>query len=102
MKDRYLIIGSNSFSGSNFINYILSKKVKVIGTSRSNEINKIYLSYKKNKLVKNFSFFKVDLNHDYLKLFKIIKKFKPNFNNYSGIIVKKPMPNSVFNRFPPN
>lgn len=79
MKDRYLIIGSNSFSGSNFINYILSKKVKVIGTSRSNEINKIYLSYKKNKLVKNFSFFKVDLNHDYLKLFKIIKKFKPNY-----------------------
>ena len=79
MTEKYLIIGSNSFSGSNFINFILSKKKRVIGVSRSNEINKVYLPYKSNKYVRNFSFFKIDLNKDCLKLVKIIKKFKPNY-----------------------
>ena len=79
MKKRYLIIGSNSFSGSNFINYILSKNTKVIGISRSNEINKVYLPYKKNKFIKNFNFYKIDLNFDSSKLYRIIKKFKPTY-----------------------
>ena len=36
--DKILIIGSNSFAGSNFIDFILNKKVKVFGVSRKNEI----------------------------------------------------------------
>lgn len=78
--NKYLVIGSNSFSGSNFINYILSKKnIKIIGTSRSKEINKVYLPYKNNKYLKNYSFFKIDLNKDLKKLIKIIRKFKPSY-----------------------
>ena len=46
---KFLILGSNSFSGSNFIDYILKKKHKVIGVSRSKEINSAFLTYKKNK-----------------------------------------------------
>ena len=54
IMNKYLVIGSNSFSGSNFINYILSKKnIKIIGTSRS-KINKVYLPYKNNKYQKLF------------------------------------------------
>ena len=78
--NKYLVIGSNSFSGSNFINYILSKKnIKIIGTSRSKEINKVYLPYKNNKYLKNYSFFKIDLIKDLKKLIEIIRKFKPSY-----------------------
>ena len=46
MKKTILVIGSNSFSGANFINHLLQKKHKVIGVSRSTEINSIFLPYK--------------------------------------------------------
>ena len=76
MKSPILIIGSNSFAGSNFSDYLLDKKLKVLGVSRSKEINQIFLKYKKNKnYKKNFSFYKIDLNKDkdISKLIKIIK-----------------------------
>lgn len=77
-KKTYLVLGSNSFSGSNFINYLLSKKCKVIGVSRSNEIKKEFLPYKNNLNSKLFFFKKVDINKDISKLIKIIKKYKPS------------------------
>ena len=42
IKKKFLIIGSNSFSGASFINLILSKKYEIIGVSRSNEIKRIF------------------------------------------------------------
>lgn len=77
-KKTYLVLGSNSFSGSNFINYLLSKKCKVIGVSRSNEIKKEFLPYKNNLNSKLFFFKKVDINKDISKLIKIIKRYKPS------------------------
>ena len=76
---KYLIIGSNSFSGSNFINFLLSKNNIVRGVSRSKEINSVFLPYKKNKNIKNFKFYKIDLNKDLKKLINICDIFKPNF-----------------------
>ena len=37
MNSFVLVIGSNSFAGSNFVNFLLSKDYKVIGLSRSQE-----------------------------------------------------------------
>tara|TARA_Y100000389_G_C17471474_1_gene531650 strand:- start:28630 stop:29616 length:987 start_codon:yes stop_codon:yes gene_type:complete len=76
---KYLIIGSNSFSGSNFVNFLLSKNNIVRGVSRSKEINSVFLPYKKNKNIKNFKFYKIDLNKDLKKLINICDIFKPNF-----------------------
>lgn len=75
---KILIIGSNSFSGSNFINFLLTKKFTVFGVSRRREINQENLIYKNNKYIKNFKFYKIDLNlkKDINKLVKIIKKQK--------------------------
>ena len=76
MRNPILIIGSNSFAGSNFCDYLLGKKFNVIGVSRSKEINQIFLKYKNNNhYKKNFSFYKIDINKDkdILKLIKIIK-----------------------------
>ena len=80
MKKRFLIIGSNSFSGSNIINLLLSKNHQVVGVSRSNEIEKVFLNYKHNKNIKKFKFYKIDINKhsQRIKLNDIISKFKPN------------------------
>ncbi len=80
MKKKFLIIGSNSFSGSNIINLLLSKNHQVVGISRSNEIEKEFLNYKKNKNIKKFKFYKIDINKhsQRIKLNDIISKFKPN------------------------
>ncbi len=80
-KKIFLIIGSNSFSGSHFIDYILSLKHKVIGVSRSSQINSIFLPYKKNNLIKNFKFYRIDLNNEKenKKLVNIIKKYKVEY-----------------------
>ena len=87
MKKRFLIIGSNSFSGSNIINLLLSKNHQVIGVSRSNEIEKEFLNYKQNKNIRKFKFYKIDINKhsQRIKLNDIILKFKPNIViNYSA------------------
>ena len=71
MRSNFLIIGSNSFSGSNFVNFLLNKKIKVVGLSRSNELDYRYLTYKNNKYLKFFKFIKFNLNKDLHSLEKI-------------------------------
>ncbi len=86
-SERYLVIGSNSFSGSNFIFKILeaSKNNKVIGISRSKEYPDYFLKYKKAKNFKNFSFFKCNLKNEH-KIYSIIEKFKPKYViNYAAL-----------------
>ena len=63
-----LVIGSNSFSGANFVNFILNKKIKVIGVSRSKELNKVFLPYKYNSNIKNFKFYKIINKYKELKI----------------------------------
>ena len=53
---KILVIGSNSFSGSNLVNSLLDKDYDVFGISRSNEYNPIFLPYKTNPRIKNFKF----------------------------------------------
>ena len=78
-KNKYLIIGSNSFSGSNLINYLLNKKSHVIGVSRSYQYDKNFLKYSDNKFLKNYKFFKMDINRDLKKILELIAEFKPKY-----------------------
>jgi dTDP-glucose 4,6-dehydratase len=75
---KILVIGSNSFAGSDFIDYLLNKNFKVYGVSRNKEIKEEHLRYKENKNLKNFRFYKINLNirKDINKLIKIVKKQK--------------------------
>ena len=76
---KFLVLGSNSFSGSNFINLLLSKNCKVVGISRSNQYNSVYLSYRSSVNIKSFKFYKLNINKNLKKLLSIVKKFKPNY-----------------------
>ena len=51
---KIIVLGSNSFAGSCYIDFLLNKNYKVFGFSRSNEPSKILLKYKFNKNIKNF------------------------------------------------
>ena len=69
----YLILGSNSFSGAYFTNYLLKKRKKVIALSRSNFKKKVLnLNY---DLKDKFVFRKFDLNNSKNSLNKIFKNF---------------------------
>ena len=75
--DKIAVIGSNSFSGSAFIDYILEKtNCEVIGISRSSEKNDIFLPYK-SKDMSRFEFHQLDLNKDNEKILKLFDKEKP-------------------------
>ena len=76
---KYLVIGSNSFSGSHFVNYLINKKQKIIGVSRSKEINSIFLPYKWGDNKKKFKFHQININKQLNLLLKLVKKFKPDY-----------------------
>ena len=63
MSEKVVVIGSNSFSGSHFVDRLLSDGMKCIGISRSQEPHDAFLPYKKRDAGK-FQFYKLDLNHD--------------------------------------
>lgn len=73
----FLVIGSNSFSGASFVKHVLSLGHKVLGASRSSQVNEVFLPYKWIEERNNFKFKEIDLNYDLDKLIKWIKKNKP-------------------------
>ena len=79
MGNNFLVIGSNSFSGAQFIKYLLQNGNNVIGVSRSNEINDVYLPYKWESSIKNFKFYPIDINHQLSDLIEILNEFKPEY-----------------------
>ncbi len=75
---KVVVIGSNSFSGSHFVDCLLSNtRHTIIGTSRSPEKKDIYLPYKKNKNISRFRFCKFDLNEDMADLRKFLDEEQP-------------------------
>ena len=76
-KTLFLVLGSNSFTGSNFVNYLLHLNYKVICVSRSSEAQQHFLGYPKKSPLKKF--YKIDINKNYKKVLKIIKLKKPSY-----------------------
>ena len=82
---KILVIGSNSFSGSNFVNHALQSGYQVMGISRSSEPNPVFLPYKwehnklKDDIYKDFIFRQLDLNNDLKKIINNLDSFKPDY-----------------------
>ncbi len=76
---KVLVIGSNSFSGSDFVDLLLeTKQYQVLGVSRSPEKGKIFLPYLQRQEVP-FRFVQIDLNHDLEKLNYLLDEFQPEY-----------------------
>lgn len=80
MDYRFLIIGSNSFSGSSMVRYLLGHGHDVLGVSRSDQPHDVFLPYKWTIEGQNrFCFEKIDLNHDLNLLMELILTHKPEY-----------------------
>ncbi|MBI3955593.1 GDP-mannose 4,6-dehydratase, partial [Candidatus Gottesmanbacteria bacterium] len=76
---KVVVLGSNSFSGSDFISLILEqKKYHVVGISRSAEKNKIFQPFRRKKQT-DYKFYRLDLNIDFRNIEKLISSFRPNY-----------------------
>ena len=73
-----LILGSNSFSGATFADFVLALGGHVVGTSRSAEPNNAFLPYKWHDN-KNFTFHELDLNKHLKELMELIQDIKPAY-----------------------
>lgn len=87
MQIKIAVVGSNSFSGSHFIDLLIEEgKYDIIGLSRSREKTPIFLPYKKHKKPP-FKFFRTDLNKDVKETVEILSLFKPDYIvNFAGLI----------------
>ena len=82
MKKNIVVIGSNSFTGSHFVDRALQEGHNVFGVSRSFEYNKVLLPYRYNvhdgRGRGNFIFHKLDLNHDMNAIVELIDRAEPS------------------------
>jgi dTDP-glucose 4,6-dehydratase len=74
-----LVLGSNSFSGASFTDYLLERGYPVIGCSRSPEPHEAFLPYKWSARPGTFRFYQYDLNHDLDALMDLVNQEKPAF-----------------------
>ena len=80
MKNNFLVIGRNSFSGAYFTKYLLEKGHNVCGISRSKEPNEVFLPYKwTDDLDTNFEFVQLDLNSNLNEIKELIKSRRPEY-----------------------
>ncbi|MBI1252515.1 MAG: NAD-dependent epimerase/dehydratase family protein [Alphaproteobacteria bacterium] len=64
LSPRFLVLGSNSFSGATFCDFLAEQGHEVIATSRSPEPHEAMLPYKWAKRPSGVQFHRVDINHD--------------------------------------
>jgi len=74
---KYLVIGSNSFSGASFADFALGQGAEVIGVSRSPEPHRAFLPYRWSGRDAGFRFRQVDLNHDLDALMQLMDAERP-------------------------
>lgn len=79
MQHRFLVIGSNSFSGASFVKYLLERGHFVVGVSRSSEPNDVLLPYKWQTPKGEFTFRQIDLNHQLEELITLMNEMQPEY-----------------------
>lgn len=74
-----MVFGSNSFSGSDFIDLLLENpRYDVIGVSRSPENSQVFLPYKRH-MSSSFKFYQLDFNHDMERIFELVDSYQPDY-----------------------
>jgi len=76
---RFLVIGSNSFSGASFVDHLLERGYDVTGVSRSPEPHPAFLPYRWGSRQSGFHFRQCDLNHDLDGLMDLVARERPEY-----------------------
>ena len=77
--EKYLVLGSNSFSGASFVEFLLTRGETVLGVSRSAEPHSAFLPYRWSGHDSGFRFFKLDLNYDLDAIVDLARKERPQY-----------------------
>lgn len=75
--ERYLVLGSNSFSGATFCDYLAEQGHDVLATSRSDEPHEALLPYRWQTRAGTLRFARIDINHDLEALGRLMAEEKP-------------------------
>jgi dTDP-glucose 4,6-dehydratase len=76
---RFLVIGSNSFSGASFVDHLLERGYEVTGVSRSPEPHPAFLPYRWGPRQSGFHFHQYDLNRDLDGLMDLVAAERPEY-----------------------
>jgi dTDP-glucose 4,6-dehydratase len=79
MEKRFLVIGSNAFSGAQFIKHLLRRGHHVLGASRSGEPPDVFLPYRELHPGERFRFAQIDINHQLDELLVLLEEFQPEY-----------------------
>ncbi len=74
---RFLVLGSNSFSGATFCDHLAAAGHEVIATSRSPEPHEAFLPYRWRRNAGAVRFVKLDINHDLDTLDALLGRVRP-------------------------
>lgn len=74
---RFLVLGSNSFSGATFVDYLLQQGADVTGISRSGEPHRAFLPYRWTDRGDRFRFVRLDLNRDLEAIVDLVRDLRP-------------------------
>ncbi|HWZ48819.1 MAG TPA: GDP-mannose 4,6-dehydratase [Herbaspirillum sp.] len=78
-SQRFMVIGSNAFSGAQFVKYLLQNGHQVLGVSRSAELPDVFLPYKDLNAGERFRFAQIDINHQLDELLRLTQQFQPEY-----------------------
>jgi len=70
--ETFVVIGSNSFSGSHFVDYLLEQGQRVIGVSRSAQPHSVFLPWSRHENAP-FEFHQLDLNHHTEEILELVR-----------------------------
>ena len=77
--EKFLVLGSNSFSGASFVKFLLDHGSDVVGVSRSPEPHPAFLPYRWSERAGAFRFHQLDLNRDLQEIDRLVKSEQPHY-----------------------
>jgi dTDP-glucose 4,6-dehydratase len=76
--NKIVVLGSNSFAGSQFVSNSLALCNEMVGINRSAEQSDIFLSYKKSENISRYEFRQLDLNQNFSQIIDFLAQFRPD------------------------
>ena len=76
-SEQFLVLGSNSFSGATFCDYLASRGYDVLATSRSPQPHAALLPYQWQQREGEVRFERIDINHDLEALGALLRRERP-------------------------
>ncbi len=76
---KVMVLGSNSFAGSQYIAHGLARAEQILGVNRSAEGSDLFLPYKSSPLRSRYQFQQLDINQNFAEICQLMEQFQPDY-----------------------